>query len=68
MEVGHRVKAFWCVRNFDAPLLWRGYETYMLVLVLLVPACVMAAAYAAICRTILRMVVQRRSITGKGQM
>ncbi|XP_037795697.1 G-protein coupled receptor 54-like [Penaeus monodon] len=68
MEVGHRVKAFWCVRNFDAPLLWRGYETYMLVLVLLVPACVMAAAYAAICASVVSMVGQRRSMTGKGQM
>ncbi|XP_047500271.1 kiSS-1 receptor-like [Penaeus chinensis] len=68
LPVGLRVRAFWCVRDFDSPVLWRGYETYMLVLVLLVPACVMAAAYAAICRTILRMVVQRRSITGKGQM
>ncbi|XP_069997661.1 somatostatin receptor type 5-like [Penaeus vannamei] len=68
LPVGVRVKAFWCVRDFDSPVLWRGYETYMLVLVLLLPACVMGAAYAAICRTILRMVVQRRSITGKGQM
>ncbi|XP_069194499.1 kiSS-1 receptor [Procambarus clarkii] len=68
MEVGERVRAYWCVRDFDSPLLWRSYETYMLVLVLLVPACVMAAAYAAISNAIIFMVVQRRTITGKGQM
>ncbi|XP_069162080.1 QRFP-like peptide receptor [Procambarus clarkii] len=68
MEVGERVRAYWCVRDFDSPLLWRSYETYMLVLVLLVPACVMAAAYAAICLAIIHMVNARRSITGKGQM
>ncbi|XP_069955789.1 QRFP-like peptide receptor isoform X2 [Cherax quadricarinatus] len=68
MEVGVRVRAYWCVRDFDSPLLWRSYETYMLVLVLLVPAGVMAAAYAAISNAIIHMMVQRRSITGKGQM
>ncbi|KAK8729277.1 hypothetical protein OTU49_008733, partial [Cherax quadricarinatus] len=68
MEVGVRVRAYWCVRDFDSPLLWRSYETYMLVLVLLVPAGVMAAAYAAICLAIITMVRHRRSITGKGQM
>ncbi|XP_042216630.1 QRFP-like peptide receptor, partial [Homarus americanus] len=68
MEVGDRVKAFWCVRDFDSPLLWRSYETYMMVLVLVVPACIMAVAYAAISNAIINMMVQRRSITGKGQM
>ncbi|XP_071541808.1 QRFP-like peptide receptor isoform X2 [Panulirus ornatus] len=68
MEVGDRIPAYWCVRNFDSPFLWRSYETYMLVLVLLLPTCVMTAAYAAIGNAIINMMVQRRSITGKGQM
>ncbi|XP_071541886.1 QRFP-like peptide receptor [Panulirus ornatus] len=67
MEVGLRRQAYWCVRDFDSPLLW-SYETYMLVLVLVMPACVMAAAYAAICIAIINMVGERRSITGKGQI
>ncbi|XP_042230517.1 uncharacterized protein LOC121871962 [Homarus americanus] len=40
----------------------------MMVLVLVVPACIMAVAYAAISNAIINMMVQRRSITGKGQM
>ena len=23
MEVGHRIRAFWCVRNFDSPMKWQ---------------------------------------------
>ena len=26
LEVGHRHKAFWCVRNIDDPLWWRIHE------------------------------------------
>ncbi|KAK4321687.1 hypothetical protein Pmani_007531 [Petrolisthes manimaculis] len=63
-----RVTAYWCVRDLDRLQLWQGYETYMLVLVLLVPASIMAIAYTAICVAIVSTVAQRRAITGKGQM
>ncbi|XP_045120212.1 QRFP-like peptide receptor [Portunus trituberculatus] len=68
MEVGQRVRAFWCVRDWDSPRLWRGYETYMMAVVLVVPASVMAAAYTAIAGAIVTMVARRRTITSKGQM
>ncbi|XP_050734737.1 QRFP-like peptide receptor isoform X2 [Eriocheir sinensis] len=68
MEVGSRVRAFWCVRDWDSPRLWRGYETYMMAVVLLLPASVMAAAYTAIGGAIVTMVARRRAITGKGQI
>ncbi|XP_066945714.1 QRFP-like peptide receptor isoform X2 [Macrobrachium rosenbergii] len=68
MEVGERVKAFWCVRDFDSPLMWRVYETYMLVVVLVMPTIIMAGAYTSISCAIIHMVAQRRTITGKGQM
>ncbi|XP_064097564.1 gastrin/cholecystokinin type B receptor-like [Macrobrachium nipponense] len=68
MEVGERVKAFWCVRDFDSPLVWRVYETYMLVVVLVMPTIIMAGAYTSISCAIIHMVAQRRTITGKGQM
>ncbi|XP_066946038.1 uncharacterized protein [Macrobrachium rosenbergii] len=68
MEVGVRVRAYWCVNNFDAPLTWRAYETYMMVLVLVLPVCVMAVAYTSIGIAIVKVVGQRRTITGKGQM
>ncbi|XP_064097653.1 G-protein coupled receptor 54-like isoform X2 [Macrobrachium nipponense] len=68
MEVGVRVRAYWCVNNFDAPLTWRAYETYMMILVLILPVCVMAVAYTSIGIAIVKVVGQRRTITGKGQM
>ncbi|XP_045119829.1 QRFP-like peptide receptor isoform X2 [Portunus trituberculatus] len=68
MEVGQRVRAFWCVRDWDSPRLWRGYETYMMAVVLVVPASVMAAAYTAIGGAIVTMVARRRTITSKGQI
>ena len=68
MGAGDRFPAFWCVRDWDSPRLWRVYEIYMMAVVLLVPASVMAAAYTAIGGAIITMVARRRTITSKGQM
>ncbi|XP_066946040.1 G-protein coupled receptor 54-like [Macrobrachium rosenbergii] len=67
MEVGVRVRAYWCVNNFDAPLTWRAYETYMMVLVLVLPVCVMAVAYTSIGIAIVKVVGQRRTITARAK-
>ena len=63
LPVGERVPAFWCVRDWDSPLLWQLYELYMLVLVLVVPLTVMAGAYAAIAREIWRVTYLRSALT-----
>ncbi|KAK3874159.1 hypothetical protein Pcinc_020868 [Petrolisthes cinctipes] len=68
MEVGEKMPAYWCVRDWEREQLWQCYETFMLVLVLLVPASVMGIAYTAICAAVITTVSQRRAITGKGQM
>ena len=61
--MGERVPAYWCVRNWDNPIGWRIYELYMLVLVLILPSTVMAAAYGAIGREIWRVTAQRGAMT-----
>ncbi|XP_076545271.1 pyroglutamylated RF-amide peptide receptor-like [Osmia lignaria lignaria] len=38
-------KVYWCVRDSDAALLWRGHEVYMLVLILALPLTVMVFCY-----------------------
>ncbi|KAK7014478.1 hypothetical protein SK128_016335, partial [Halocaridina rubra] len=68
MRVGERFPAYWCVRDFDSPILWRTYEAYMLSAVLILPSFVMVLCYSAIIVAIMHMVVQRRSMTGKGQI
>ncbi|CAL4123113.1 unnamed protein product, partial [Meganyctiphanes norvegica] len=69
MEVGNEIRrAYWCVRDFDNGTLWQGYETYMLVLVLVLPTIIMGTAYSTICLAILSAVVARRNIHANGQM
>ncbi|XP_063851983.1 QRFP-like peptide receptor isoform X2 [Scylla paramamosain] len=63
-RVGVRVESYWCHRDWDAVLLWRGYETYMLVLVLLLPTLVMAFAYSAIGYKLTRVMIERSSLVG----
>nr|CAD7432008.1 unnamed protein product [Timema monikensis] len=67
LEVGHRVVAYWCVRVWDSPPLWRFHELYMLLLILVVPTCVMAVAYTSICWEIWQVMQQRCDMTsGQG--
>ena len=62
MNVGLCGGHYWCVRDFDSYLLWPMYETYILILVLILPTAIMAATYTAICSAIFTMVVLRRSM------
>ncbi|XP_043280555.1 QRFP-like peptide receptor [Venturia canescens] len=63
--VGHRFPAYWCVRDSDAPTLWRLHEVYMLLLVLVVPLVVMAFCYTAICWEIWRVMKRRYHMTSR---
>ncbi|KAF4524433.1 hypothetical protein B566_EDAN013451 [Ephemera danica] len=67
MSVGERIKAHWCVRNWYAPTLWRAYEVYMLLLLLIVPAAIMGATYSAIGCEVWRVMQRRQGMTsGQG--
>ncbi|XP_063237275.1 QRFP-like peptide receptor isoform X2 [Bacillus rossius redtenbacheri] len=69
MEVGLRVKGYWCVKYWDNLPLWRFHEVYMLLLILVVPTTVMAVAYTSICWEIWRVMQQRCEMTtGQGFM
>lgn len=52
---------YWCLVDFEQPTLWKVYEVYMLVLVLIVPTTVMAYAYAMISFEVWRSVTKRRA-------
>lgn len=62
MEVGWNVEAYWCVRDFDSVTLWPLYETYALILLLLLPLVIMTVAYTAICSAVCGMVETRREM------
>jgi hypothetical protein len=59
MEVGLFEKAFWCVRAETEPWLWRAHELYLLLVLLVVPGTLMAAAYSAIAAEIARCIKKR---------
>lgn len=48
LPVGVKVQAFWCVRNLDNVPLWRMYELYMLLIILVVPTTIMSVTYSTI--------------------
>ncbi|CAG2172347.1 unnamed protein product, partial [Oppiella nova] len=60
IEVGFRVKAFWCVKDWGLTILWPIYECYMILLILILPSLVMAYTYTCICHQ-LWIVVQQRA-------
>ena len=62
MPVGERHPSFWCVRDWDRPLLWKFYELYMLVLVLIVPLVIMSYTYSTIAREICSVTSSRSAI------
>ena len=59
LQVGSRVVAYWCVRDFDSSFIWPAYETYVLFVVLVIPAFVMAVAYTLICTHLKSMAAVR---------
>ncbi|XP_046400547.1 gastrin/cholecystokinin type B receptor-like [Ischnura elegans] len=64
LSVGVRIPAFWCYRDLDNVELWRFHEVYLLLLVLILPTCVMAGAYASICWEIWKVMRRRYHMTG----
>ncbi|CAG0892158.1 unnamed protein product [Darwinula stevensoni] len=62
MEVEGK-KYYWCTRNFDAPVLWRSFEIYMLLLVFVVPGVIMTLSYTAICREVGKVMRARAHMT-----
>ncbi|XP_015922792.1 QRFP-like peptide receptor [Parasteatoda tepidariorum] len=67
IEVGERYKAFWCVRNWHQPWLWRSYEVYMMLLILIAPSLIMGFAYSKICHQ-LWIVMKDRASMVSGEM
>ncbi|XP_054714774.1 QRFP-like peptide receptor [Uloborus diversus] len=67
LEVGERYRAYWCVRNWLQPWLWRLYEVYMMLLILIAPSAIMLFAYCNICHQ-LWIVVKDRASMASGEM
>ncbi|GIY21951.1 hypothetical protein CEXT_743801 [Caerostris extrusa] len=63
LEVGERYKAYWCVRNWFQPWLWRTYEVYMLLLILIAPSMIMGFAYTNICHQLWVVVKDRANMS-----
>ncbi|XP_071449953.1 gastrin/cholecystokinin type B receptor-like [Hetaerina americana] len=63
MSVGVKISAFWCFRDLDNVKLWQFHEVYLLILILVVPTCVMASAYASICWEIWKVMRRRYAMT-----
>lgn len=65
LPVGARVKAYWCVRDWENTFFWRLHELYLLVLVLLGPACIMTFVYTLICWEVWSVMEKRYLMTGR---
>ncbi|XP_022243714.1 pyroglutamylated RFamide peptide receptor-like, partial [Limulus polyphemus] len=63
LEVGVRIQAYWCVRDWQSPILWQSYEVYMLILILVVPSGVMCYTYTRICHQLWVVVKERADMT-----
>ncbi|XP_076352629.1 QRFP-like peptide receptor [Tachypleus tridentatus] len=63
LEVGVRIQAYWCVRDWQSPIMWRSYEVYMLFLILVVPSGVMCYTYTRICHQLWIVVKERADMT-----
>ncbi|XP_069938794.1 somatostatin receptor type 5-like isoform X2 [Cherax quadricarinatus] len=67
-RVGVRVESYWCHRDWENVGLWRAYETYMLVVVLLVPTLIMGFAYSAIGYKLTKVMIERSTLVGSGHV
>ena len=63
LQVGSRHIGYWCVRDFDHPLLWRSAELYLLTIILIIPTLVMSYSYGQIIREVCQVVKQRKNLT-----
>lgn len=59
---------YWCHRDWSHPNTWRGYEVYMLVLVLIIPALIMTFAYTALISQLGHVLGQRDSFVRATQV
>ncbi|CAL1530344.1 unnamed protein product, partial [Lymnaea stagnalis] len=53
-EVGKVFKAYWCIKDWDRPIYGILFESYMLLLLFMVPVCVMIVSYTTICLALSR--------------
>lgn len=53
---------YWCVRNWEQPMVWRGFELYTMILILVIPGFIMSYSYGRICNR-LRSVMRERTVT-----
>ncbi|KAH9523415.1 hypothetical protein Btru_039975 [Bulinus truncatus] len=65
VEVGRKIKAYWCMNNWDAALESQLYEVYMLFLMLILPLVIMTFAYVSIIRELWAMASLRSSMTNR---
>ncbi|KAH9493160.1 hypothetical protein Btru_022506 [Bulinus truncatus] len=61
--VGSFVKAYWCIKEWEKPIYGILFETYMLVLLFMVPVGVMMVSYTTICIELSRGTKFRRQAT-----
>ncbi|KAL8590362.1 hypothetical protein ACOMHN_011576 [Nucella lapillus] len=66
-EVGHRRRAYWCLKNWDNKVQSRLYEVYMLGVMLLLPLSVMSFSYVSICKELWVMSSLRSTMATRGQ-
>ncbi|XP_071523579.1 QRFP-like peptide receptor isoform X2 [Panulirus ornatus] len=67
-RVGVKVESYWCHRDWENTSLWRAYETYMLVVLLLVPTLIMGFAYSAIGYKLTKVMIERSSLVGSAHV
>ncbi|KAG1648506.1 QRFP-like peptide receptor [Nymphon striatum] len=60
---GGFVVGYWCVPDWDNLPLWRCYEWYMLISLLVVPGLVMSISYTIVCFRVCTVMRQRSSMT-----
>lgn len=61
--VGEKYKGYWCLKDWEKPIYGILFETYMLVLLFLVPVGVMVVSYTTICMELSRGTKFRRQAT-----
>ena len=64
-EVGCRLKAYWCVKEWSKQWYSQLYETSMLFGVFLIPLGIMTFAYVCICREMWRVTAHRVTLRAR---
>ena len=61
--MGSRVIGYWCIRCIDDPMLWRSVETYLLLVILVVPTIIMSLSYGRVIKEVSKVVRKRNTLT-----